>query len=396
MSLPLESIKVLDLSRLLPGPYCSWLLADMGAEIIRVEQPKEVAKQDAVFSRKKIDRKKREEIRAYDFLSRNKRSLLINLKEERAREIIYKLAQKSDVFLEDYRPGVMKQIALDYASIKKINPQIIYCSISLCGQDGPYRDLPGHDPIALSLAGVLSQLGQDGETPTLPGPPIGDIVAGLHAAVGILVSLNAREKEGHGQHVDISMVDCARGLLSMTYQRYFRDGFILKRGWKSPHIGIWETKDKKHICRTDMEPRYWANFCKAIGREDFIPYQHDLDRRETMIQTIREIFLTKGRDEWFEILRQAGSQAAPVYEIDEALLDPQALHRQMVVEIDHPNLGKVKQLDTPIKLSETPVSTRHMTPLPGENTEEILKQLGYTREQIETLTEQGVVQLSMG
>ena len=228
----------------------------------------------------------------------------------------------------------------------------------------------------------------------LPGPPVADIVAGLHAAVGILVSLTARDKDGHGQFVDISMVDCARAFLSMTYQRYFRDGFIPERGWTSPHIGVWQTKDNKFICTTDMEPRYWANFCKAIGKEEFIPHQHDMAGREAMIQTIKEIFRTRERNEWFEILREAGSQAAPVYEIDEALEDPQAVHRQMVLEVDHPGQGKVRQLGIPIKLSETPGRVRHPAPLPGENTEEIMAALGYSKDQVKKLVEEGVIQLS--
>jgi len=395
MSLPLDNTKILDLSRLLPGPYCSWLLADMGADVIRVEQPSELAKQDLVFGRKRIDRKKREEIRAYEFLSRNKKSLLVNLKEEKAKDIIYRLVKSSDVFVEDYKPGAMNAMGLDYERIKKINPMIVYCSISLCGRDGPYRELPGHDPIALALAGVLSQFGQDKEKPTLPGPPIADILSGLHAAIGILVSLNSREKDGIGRCVDISMVDCARGLLSMTYQRYLRDGFIPQRGWESPHIGIWQTRDNKYICTTNMEPRYWSNFCKVIDKEEFIPYQHDLSRRGEMIQSIKEIFRTKDRDEWFRILKDADSQAAPVYEIDEALLDPQTIHREMVLEIEHPVLGTVKQLGMPIKLSEAHPAVRQLAPVPGGHTKEIMQDLGYTEKEIEAFIGSGVIQLEV-
>jgi len=393
MSLPLESVRILDLSRLLPGPYCTWLLADMGASVIRVEQPKEIAKQDLVFRLKSVDRRKREEIRAFEFLSRNKRSLVVNLQEKKAKEIIYRLAKRSDVFVEDYKPGVMKAMGLDYESIKNINPMIVYCSISLCGQDGPYRELPGHDPIALALAGVLSQIGQDKEKPTLPGPPIADILSGLHAAIGILVSLNSREKEGRGRYVDIGMVDCARGLLSMAYQRFFREGFIPKRGWESPHIGIWQTKDDKYICTTNMESRYWSNFCKVINKEDFIPYQHDLTRRKEIIQSIKEIFQTKNRDEWFRILKDAGSQVAPVYEIDEALLDPQTIHREMVLEIEHPVLGTVRQLGMPIKLSEAHPTVRQLAPVPGSHTREIMQYLGYTEKEIEAFIGTGVIQL---
>ncbi len=177
----------------------------------------------------------------------------------------------------------------------------------------------------------------------------------------------------------------------MTYPRYFREGFIPKSGWKSPHIGIWKTKDGKFICTTDMEPKYWTTFCKAIGREDFIPYQHDLSKREMVIRTIKEVFLTKERDEWFRLLRDAGSQVAPVYEIDDALLDPQAVHRETVLEIEHETLGKVKQLGIPIKLSETPGSVRSLAPLPGEHTEEIMGQLGYTRHEMAAFLKDGII-----
>lgn len=391
MGLPLSDIRVLDLSRLLPGPYCTWLLADMGADVIRVEQATEIAKQDKVFGHKKIDKNDREKIRAHEFMSRNKKSILVDLKKNQARQIVYKMAESCDIFLEDYRPGVMKSLGMGYDEIEKVNPMIIYCSISLCGQDGPYRDLAGHDPIALSLAGVLSHLGQAGDAPTLPGIPLADIVAGLHAAVGILISLKAREKTGAGQHVDISMTDCARGFLSMTYPRYFRSGFKPKRGWRQPHIGIWRTKDDKFVCTTDMEPRYWENFCKAIGREDLIPFQHDLDKREFVIETIERIFLSKDRDEWFRVLREAGSQVAPVYEIEESLNDPQAIYRGMLLEVDHPSLGKVRQPGIPIKLSGTPGSVRRTAPMPGEDTLQIMQWLGYTREEIDAFVKEGII-----
>ncbi|HVN96098.1 MAG TPA: CaiB/BaiF CoA-transferase family protein, partial [Syntrophorhabdaceae bacterium] len=197
MDLPLENVKVLDMSRMLPGPYCTWMLADMGAEVIRIEQPSEIAKSDKAHNVQSADDKVRREMRAYDFFSRNKKSLLIDLKKEGSREVIYKLAEKSDIFVEDYRPGAMERFGFDYERIKKINPGIIYCSVSLCGQTGPYRRRAGHDPVALSLSGILGQIQDEKGAPVIPDPVfVGDATAGLNAVIGILLALRVKEKEG--------------------------------------------------------------------------------------------------------------------------------------------------------------------------------------------------------
>jgi crotonobetainyl-CoA:carnitine CoA-transferase CaiB-like acyl-CoA transferase len=396
MNLPLEGVKILDMSRMLPGPYCTWLLSDMGADVIRVEQLSEIAKSDKAHNITSSDSTVRRKMRAYDFFSRNKKSLLIDLKKEKSREIIYKLAAKSDVFVEDYRPGAMEQFGFDYKQIKKINPQIVYCSISLCGQTGPYRRRAGHDPVALSLSGVLGQILSENQVPVIPDPVlVGDVVAGLNAANGILLALRVKERDGKGQHVDIGMIDTIIPLLGGMYQRYFRDGVIPERRDKTPYLGVWQTKDGKYICTTDLEPQYWEIFCRTIGREDFIPFQHDIEKKETMIDAINRIIMTRNRDEWISILMEAGTQVAPVYAIDEALNDPQVLHRQMVIEIEDPILGKIKQLGIPIKLSETPGKIRRSASLPGENTKETLCHLGYTDEEIEQLLYEGVISATL-
>jgi crotonobetainyl-CoA:carnitine CoA-transferase CaiB-like acyl-CoA transferase len=393
MELPLENVKVLDMSRMLPGPYCTWLLADMGAEVTRIEQPSEIAKGDEAHNIKLVDSRQRRRIRAYDLFTRNKKSVLMDLKKEEAREIIYKLAEMSDIFVEDYRPGAMERFGLDYERIRKVNPQIIYCSISLCGQDGPYRRRPGHDPVALALSGVLGQILDKDNIPVMPDPvPIADITAALHAVIGILLALRVKEQEGRGQYIDIGMLDTAMPLLSGVYQRYFRDGVMPERRGRTGYLGIWQTKDGKYICTTDLEPQYWTNFCRAIGKEEFIPYQHDADKKEMVIETIRQIILTRTRDEWAELLMEAGTQVAPVYTIDEALRDPQVIHRQMVLEVEDPVLGKIKQLGMPIKLSETPGKVRFVAPPPGNNTDETMQRLGYSAGEIEKLIKKGVIQ----
>ncbi len=396
MNLPLENIRILDMSRMLPGPYCTWLLADMGAEVIRIEQPSEIAKSEKARNMVPADNLTRRKMRVYDFFSRNKKSLLIDLKNEKSREIIYKLAAQCDVFVEDYRPGAMERFGFDYERIRKINPQIVYCSISLCGQTGPYRRRAGHDPIALSLSGVLGQILSEDKVPVIPDPVlVGDVIAGLNAATGILLALRVKERDGKGQYVDIGMMDTVIPLLGGMYQRYFRDGVLPQRRDKTPYLGVWRTKDGKYICTTNLEPLYWENFCRAIGREDFIPFQHDMERKKMMITEIDSIIMTKTRDEWITVLTEAGSQVAPVYAADEALNDPQVLHRQMVIDVEDPTMGKVKQLGMPIKLSETPGKVRKPAPLPGEDTKETLYQLGYAAEEIERLLNEGVISVSL-
>lgn len=393
MDLPLENVKVLDMSRMLPGPYCTWLLADMGADVIRIEQPSEISKGDRAHNIYSTDEKERRRMRAYDLFARNKKSVLTDLKKEKAREIIYRLAEKCDIFVEDYRPGAMERFGLDYGHIKKVNPQIIYCSISLCGQDGPYRRRPGHDPVVLALSGVLGQILDKDNIPVMPDPvPIADITAALHAVIGILLALRVKEQEGRGQYIDIGMLDASVPLLAGVYQRYFRDGVVPPRRGKTGYLGIWATKDGKYLCTTDLEPQYWANFCRAIGKEEFTPYQHDADKKGVIIETIRKIILTKTRDEWVRLLTEAGTQVAPVYSIDEALCDPQIIHREMVLEVEDPVLGKIKQLGFPVKLSKTPGKIRFVAPSAGNDTEETMKQLGYSAEDIEKLIAEGVIQ----
>jgi crotonobetainyl-CoA:carnitine CoA-transferase CaiB-like acyl-CoA transferase len=392
MNLPLENVKVLDMSRMLPGPYCTWLLADMGAEVLRVEQPSEIAKADKAHNIKSVDNTKRRKMRAYEIFSRNKKSILVDLKKNESKDIIYKLAESCDIFVEDYRPGAMERFGFDYQTIKKINPKIIYCSISLCGQDGPYRRRPGHDPIAMSISGLLGQILDKDGIPVITDPvPIADITAGLNAAIGILLALRVKEKDDIGQYIDISMTDTCMPLISGMFQRYFRDGALPERRGKTPYLGVWLTKDNKYLCTTDLEFQYWEAFCRAIGREDFIPLQHDKEKKQMMIDTIGKIILSRTRDEWTALLDKTGSQAASVYSIDEVLKDPQNIHRNMIIDVEDPDLGSVKQIGIPIKLSETPGKVRHTAPPPGEHTKETMESLGYSADQIDRMLKDGII-----
>ncbi len=383
MTLALEGIKVLDLSRTVPGPFCTMVLADMGADVTKIDAP---GYQMGMLP----DQEKQA---AYDFLSRNKRSIVLNLKTEEARKIFRKLATEADVVMEAFRPGVTKKLGVDYDTISELNPRIVYCSLTGFGQDGPYRDLPGHDPNYISIGGAVGLTGDREGDPVIIRAALGDIGSALHAVIGILCALMARDKTGRGQYVDISMTDSVLPFLTVSLLRYFRDGFIPKRGWPSPTINVWKTKDGKFVSTGLIEPYFWERFCHALGREDLIPHQRAKgEKLQEVHSAIKETFLTKTRDEWFQIMKDADTCVSPVLELDEVVNDPQLLSRDMFPEFDHPTEGKVRQLGMPIKLSETPAKFRGFAPLIGQHTEEVLQGLGYTKHQIEEMRKSGAIE----
>jgi crotonobetainyl-CoA:carnitine CoA-transferase CaiB-like acyl-CoA transferase len=383
MTLALEGIKVLDLSRTVPGPFCTMVLADMGADVTKIDAP---GYQMGMLP----DQEKQA---AYDFLSRNKKSIVLNLKTEEAREVFRKLATEADVVMEAFRPGVTKKLGVDYDTISELNPRIVYCSLTGFGQDGPYRDLPGHDPNYISIGGAVGLTGDREGAPVIIRAALGDIGSALHAVIGILCALMAREKTGRGQYVDISMTDSVLPFLTVSLLRYFRDGFIPKRGWPSPTINVWKTKDGKFVSTGLIEPYFWERFCHALGREDLIPHQRAKgEKLQEVHSAIKETFLTKTRDEWFQIMKDADTCVSPVLELDEVVNDPQLLSRDMFPEFDHPTEGKVRQLGMPIKLSETPAKFRGFAPLVGQHTEEVLQGLGYTKHQIEEMRKSGAIE----
>ena len=382
MTLALEGIKVLDLSRTVPGPFCTMILADMGAEVIKIEAP---GYQMGMLP-------DQEKHAAYDYLSRNKKSMALNLKSTEASEVFLKLANDADVIMEAFRPGVAKRLGVDYDTISKLNPGIVYCSLTGFGQDGPYRDLPGHDPNYISIGGAVGLTGDQEGNPVIIRAALGDIGSALHAVIGILCALMAREKTGKGQFIDISMTDSVLPFLSVSLLRYFRDSFIPKRGWPSTAINVWKTRDNKFVSTGLIEPYFWERFCRALGREDLIPHQRAKgEKLQEVYSAIKEAFLTRTRDEWFQIMKDADTCVSPVLELDEVVNDPQLVSRDMFPEFDHPTEGKVKQLGMPIKLSDTPATFRSFAPLIGQHTDEILQGLGYTDQQIKELRKSGAI-----
>jgi len=393
MTMALEGIKIIDLTRLGPGPYCTMLLADMGADVIKVEAGGGRAAQVI----ETMDAEVEERRRAFNAEGRNKRSIVLNLKMGGAREVFYKLVKDSDVVIEEFRPGVLKRLGADYDTISKINPGIILCSITGYGQDGPYAQVPGHDINYMSTAGAQSMIGPRGGPPVMTFNLIGDYSGGsMQAALGITLALIARERTGRGQHVDISMTDGIISLMHGEAAGYFDTGRVPARGdllsiGGAPFYGVYETKDGKYVSIAALEPWFYANLCELLGREDLLPYEWDAAKWDELSAEFRKIFRTKTRDEWVELLRQKDVCVAPVNSVNEVFEDPQVVQREMAVEIEHPTLGRVKQVGIGIKLSDTPGAVRSVAPKPGQHTDEILMGLGYTGENVAELRGSGAV-----
>lgn len=386
--MPLSGIKVLDFSRFLPGPYCTLLLGDFGADVIRVEQPHEVAKNRKVFGQATLNERELTLARAKEITGRNKRSILLDLRDAKALTAIKQLLRNIDVLVHDYRPGVMDEMGLGYDVVKALNPRLIYCAISACGQTGPYSELAGHDPIPLSLVGALNRFGETPDEPHIIGAPVADITAGTHAAFGVMAALRAREQTNEGQLVDVAMSDCAFALMTSVYQRLLITGKAPPLHWKAGNVGLWKTKDDKHICTTDLEPKFWERFCRAVDRADLIPRQFDIEGPGSIVPELDALFRTKTRDEWFEFLKNADCQAAPVYSLKEALNDPHHRARGTVTQIDGPFGEKITQIGPLVKLNSTSARIRYLARLPGADTRDVLSELGVEQKQIEELASQ--------
>jgi crotonobetainyl-CoA:carnitine CoA-transferase CaiB-like acyl-CoA transferase len=372
----LEGLRIVDFSRFLPGAYASWVAADLGADVVRIEHPRELAKHKAMFG-SDSDEAAAARRRARPTYTRNKRSLMINPGNPEARAVIHRLIERADVLIEDYRPGVLASMGYGYDEMAALNPRLIYCSVSFAGQTGPYAGRAGHDPAALALAGALSRL-NGLPAPAMPGLQVADVLAGCHATIAMLAALQARERTGTGQHADIAMSDASMPLLMVTMGRHDDlDALGPPDGKWHPKGGVWECADGLHLCTTDMEPRYWARFCAAIGRPDFVPLQNQPAMHATLHAELVEIFRTRNRDEWFALLAKADTQAMPVLSIGEALSNEHNQARGMVVDPPLPSgEGSVRQLGLPFHLSASPPVPPRPAAMPGAESEAILRELG--------------------
>ena len=398
----LEGIKVLDFCRNAPGMFATMILADLGADVLMVERPMDDTRAAYELIVAGIQSPEDERRHAsFNALQRNKRSIALNLKEPEALEIFRHLAVDADVVVEGFRPGVVDRLGVGYESVKQINPRAVYCSVSGYGQTGPYSQMAGHDINYISFAGALGLIGEspDGK-PSIPLNLIADYAGGgLCGAVGILAALMAREKTGQGQYVDIAMTEGVLYMLCGMIADAFSQGYTPARGGTrlnggSPYYNVYRTADGKYFSIAAIEPWFWENLCRAVGREDLIPHQRaGEEQRAEIARNLEQIFLTKTRDEWFEALRDANISVGKVYDLDEALADPQALARGMVVELEAHGVpgNKVTQPGIPFHLSDTPGQVRHPGSVTGQHTAEVLASLGYSPDAIAALKEKGAI-----
>ncbi len=394
MVMALDGIKVLDLSRLAPGPHCSMLLADFGADVTLVEAvPGASAKLGSTGLRRS---EAAERAAAYNALGRGKKSIALNLKEEEARKIFYRMVEGADVVIEGFRPGVVKRLGVDYDTLAQINPRIICCSISGFGQTGPYANLVGHDINYIAIGGALGVTGRPGQPPAIPVNLLADFAGGgLTAAFAICLAIIAREKTGRGQNIDVGMSDGVLSLMTSAFSQYFSTGQPIRPGeyllnGAAPFYNTYKCSDGRWFSIGSIEPHFWANLCRVLGTEDLLPHQFDQARWPEMIERFAGIFATKTADEWMAIMSQDDICAAPVLEMENLVTNEHNLARGMVVELDSP-VGKVKQIGVAPKLSDTPGQPRTTAPLIGQHTDEILGGLGYTADQIADLRSRGVV-----
>jgi alpha-methylacyl-CoA racemase len=403
VSAPLEGIRVLELVRVAPGAFCTMMLADMGADVLKIETPNA----DDPYEARSTDTKREAERAAFRFVDRNKRSLALNLKDAAGREILQRLAAGADVLVEGFRPGVMARLGGDYETLRGINPRLVYCSLSGFGQSGPYRDLPGHDINYLAIAGVLGLIGEGDRPPAIPLNLVADYAgASMHGLAGILLALLARERTGRGQQVDVSYLDTTISLLAATphLRDLFRTGRWPARGEGTlggsfPYYTTYEAADGKLFSVGCTEPWLWENFCRAVGREDLARFGfrgghfHAVADAEVIEakRQVQEILKAKTRAEWFEFFKDKNVCVGPVNDPPETFRDPQVKAREMVVEVDDPRCGPVRQVGIALKLSETPGAIRRLGPTPGEHTDEVLSALGYGAEARERLRRAGTV-----
>ena len=402
MGLPLEGVRVLDLSRLLPGGFCSLLLADFGADVLKVE---DTGQGDYIRWAPPYYEGAEQSARSAMFLSlnRNKRSIRVDLKSEAGREVLLRLVREYDVVLESFRPGVLDRLGVGYERMKQENPGIVYCAISGYGQTGPKRDASGHDMNYLGLIGLLGLTGDADGPPVQAAGQIADLGGGsLMAAFGIMAALRERDGapgkpgSGEGQLVDISMADGALSWLAMVAGSYFADDAVPRRGEQLLAGSVicyrpYECSDG-WVTLGALEPKFWQAWCRGVGREDLIEKQFEKPGSAAHGQVI-DVFKGRTRADWTQFASEHDCCLEPVLELDEALDSDLVREREMVVELDQPGAERpVRQLGIPVKLDRTPgVHDRLPGPALGEHTEEVLRDAGYSEEEIANLLDQGAV-----
>jgi CoA:oxalate CoA-transferase len=381
--MPLTGIKVLDLTRFVSGPFCTMLLADFGADVIKVEsRDGDPSRVTGIMGGG--------ENPYFVNLNRNKRSITLDLKADEGKEIVRRLAKSSDVLVENFRPGVMDRLGLGYEELKKINPSLIYAAITGFGKTGPYKDRPAFDFIAQAMSGFMSLNGTEDMEPMRVGIPITDTIAGLYAAFGVLVALRDRELTGHGHEIQSAMVDGLISMFTFASAAFFATGELPPRNGNdhmvvSPY-GLYNASDGPIAIAPSTE-KTWLSLCKVLDLESLITdsrfdtNEKRRDNRAEINKIVDDRIRSRSRAEWIEVFNKEGVPCGPIYNLREAFSDPQVLHQEMVLESSQPS-GKIKMPGFPVKIYGAPAKLRRPSPQVGEHTIEVMKELGYTDEKI--------------
>ena len=395
---PLQGIRVLDLSRVLAGPYCTMVLGDLGADVIKVEPPEgdETRTWGPPFAGGASG-----ESAYYLCVNRNKRGMTINLKTDEGREIIRELARQSDVLVENFRPGTLSRFALDFESVSAFNPNLIYCSITGFGQTGPMRDRPGYDFMIQAMGGIMSITGEPDGEPMKVGVAVADLFAGQNAVIAILAALQARMLTGKGQHLDISLFDSELGWLANVASNYLISGNQPKR-YGNAHANIvpyqsFQAGDGWFALAVGNDKQF-GRLCDVIQKTElandprFMLNSSRVENRIELINLFKPIFLARTVGEWLEKIEQAEIPCGPINTLDKTFSMSQVQAREMLIEMDHPTIGKLPLVGSPLKFGDTKVEYRIPPPRLGENTAEILKEvLGFTSSKVDDLKSHGVI-----
>jgi crotonobetainyl-CoA:carnitine CoA-transferase CaiB-like acyl-CoA transferase len=381
---PLEGIRVLDLSRLLPGPFCAMLLADLGADVIKIESPGLGDYLRAIFPFVTNPRTGEKVGAHYLMVNRNKKSVALNFRNARGKELFLQLARHADVIIETFRPGAAARWGIGYEAIRSINPGIVYCSLSGYGQTGPYRDRAGHDLNYIAQTGLLAANGRASDPPVPPAAQIADLSGAMYAAVSILAALIGRTKTGAGEYLDVSLFDSGLAWTGTIIGGTLAAGGKIERGRNQLNGGmacynVYETSDGKYITVAAIEPHFWVAFCKAVAHEGWIPRQYDFDP----ISEVAEMFKRRPLDEWLSLFQEIDACIEPVHDFQEALEHPQVKHRGLAV-----NIGGIPQIGSVFVFAKNDYAP---APSQGEHTFEVLRTIGISDEEMRELEKRGVI-----